>query len=463
MDNIQRFLSNIAPWESAYTDIGLSYFAIRKDNVQNLLQGRLFFNTVLTTIPHKQFKTNDILAGYFPISELKVGYRDLITQLATHGRIKTPIGELVFPTEDNGRVATEFNPFHREGIRNGNRLTVLTLSGARGPLFVKQPDLDWELKAGPEPFDSLNELLLEYSLGTYRQDFTNIEVVAFQVGAVDLNSRVEGEDAEPSVFLAKSLDTNKCQIGFRIIAPGQKFIRGSISGRDLTWLEQPQFLVGKGKVKIPRGAVLQCIVSYAGFAQHQGWIADPKNFQNPRRTALEEFDLNLEVLRDYLFEEQNRRKESRHFEFGVAWLMWLLGFSVAQAGGTPRTSDSADIIATTPKGNMLIVECTTGLLKTENKLSKLIERTEAVRKRLESSGHSYLRLLPVIVTALSREEVRADLDQAKNLGVVVVTKETLTEAVTRTIIASDPEKFFEEALESIQLPQGKIGLSSDTN
>lgn len=121
-------------------------------------------------------------------------------------------------------------------------------------------------------------------------------------------------------------------------------------------------MIGTCKLKIPEGAVLQCFALYEGFAQHQGWIADPKNHLNPCRVAsLEEFDDKLGILRDYLFEEQKQRREARDFEFGVAWLMWMLGFSVAQAGGTPRTSDSPDIIGATPKGNVVVVECTTRL------------------------------------------------------------------------------------------------------
>ena len=216
-------------------------------------------------------------------------------------------------------------------------------------------------------------------------------------------------------------------------------------------------MLGAGKIKIPRGAALHCVASYDGVAQHQGLIADLRNSQNPRKASLEVFDDRLEVLRDFLFEEQKPRKESRDFEFGVAWLMWMLGFSVAQAGGTSRTSDAADIIATTPKGNFLIVECTTRLLNAESKLAKLVERTEAVRRRIESTGHSHLKLLPVIVTAKSMDEVRADLEQAQKLGVTVVAKERLLELLQQTIVAEDADIIFDQ-WEAIQPEQEQLGL-----
>jgi hypothetical protein len=459
MDNIQRFFQTISPWEAAYeNNIGLSYFAIRKENVLNLIQCRLFLNTYPPNITLTKFESRQVLAGYFPLSKIGMDHHDLISQLSSNGRIKTPVGELVLPVEAEHRLTSKFVPFHQEGIRNGNRLTVLTLAGAGWDSYIQQPDIDWELKAAPEPFDTLDELLLEYFLGGPRSEFASIEIIAMNVAVIALDSRVDGEEASPSILLAKALDSNKCNIGYRIFSQGRVVSRGSINGSKLEWSEQDALRRGMGKLAVPAGAVLHCVASYDGFAQHQGWIADPKNFQNPRRASLEEFDDKLEVLRDFLFEEQKPRKEPRDFEFGVAWLMWMLGFSVAQAGGTSRTSDAPDIIATTPKGDIAIVECTTGLLKAENKLAKLVERTELVRKRIAASGASHLKLLPVIVTARTKDEIRADLDQAKTLGVVVVTKETLIDALSRTIVAVDADIIYEQALESIKPQQEQLGV-----
>ena len=458
-ENVDRFFSTITPWEEAYSHIGFSYFAVRKDGAINLLQGRLFLHTAPSAIPHTQFETARVLVGYFPLSELGVSLHEFVVQLTETGEINTPIGKLVFPIEKDRGASAYFNAFHQEGIASGNRLPVLTLSGAQQNSYIEQPDIDWELKAASQPFDSLDELLAEYLLGIYRgRDFASVEVVATNVAAINFSSIVSGEVASPSVYLAKSLDKDKCKIGFRVFLHGKVMARNSIGGNELSWAEEGHFLHGVGTVKIPTGAVLHCVASYNGFAQHQGWVADPTNFQNPRRVSLESFDEKLELLRDYLFEEQKQRKNARDFESGVASLMWMLGFSVAQAGGGSRTTDAADILATTPKGNILVVECTTGLLKAENKLAILVDRTEAVRKRLVLSGNSHLKLLPVIVTAKTKDEVKADLEQAQKLGVVVVTRESLLEALQQTIAAPDPEIIFERAWGAVQPRQDQLGL-----
>ena len=199
------------------------------------------------------------------------------------------------------------------------------------------------------------------------------------------------------------------------------------------------------------------MASYDGYAQHQGWIADPKNFQNSRRILLEEFHNGLSVLQSYLFDEQRRGKDARDFEFGIAWLMWMLGFSTSQVGGTANTSDAADIVATTPSGNILIVECTTGLLKSD-KVAKLVERSEIVRKRLISSGNHHLKVLPVIVTSKPKDEVKADIEVVQNKGVAVMTKEDLESAIPQTIVLPDAEVIFDRLWQSAQPKQDQLSF-----
>ena len=92
-----------------------------------------------------------------------------------------------------------------------------------------------------------------------------------------------------------------------------------------------------------------------------------------------------------------------------------------------------------------MIECTTGLLKAENKLALLVERAEALKRRLEASGNRHLRVLPIIVTSKMREEVRADLEQAERLGVVVMTRESLEDGLKRTLVLPDAEALFAES------------------
>lgn len=455
---IQRFWADIAPWEEAYIHTGLSFVAVRLDGQLHMIHGRLFLRPLPLSVQSKSFESISVAAGYFPLSELGLTPRELVDRVMASESINTPLGPLLLPIGTDAKPSAHLLPYHPEGISGGSRLAVLMISGAQRHNYVQQPQFDWELKAASLPFDSLGELLAEYSLGSYKGDFAHLEVIANTVAEVDFNSQVQETTAKPAVFLANALNQSECHLGYRVLLHGQLMGRGTISGKDMAWEPGEHYKKGIGSLTIPTGAALQCFAAYSGMAHHQGWIADPTLSQNPRRAALEEFDDRLTVLRDFLLEELKPRREARNFEIGVTWLLWMLGFNAVHVGAAPRLSDATDLLATTPRGHMLLVECTTGQLKADSKLAKLVERAQTIRRRLDASGNHHIRLLPVIATSLGREEVKADLDQAQQLGVVVATREDLESGLNRTIVLQDPDLLYSQAEEALRSHQEQLNL-----
>lgn len=452
---VDAFFAGLAPWEDAYKKFAsLSYFAVKHDGAFVLVQARLFLNIVPSDLPLAHFQTENIRAGHFLISDLKADAQNVVSQF-TDGKLLCPAGELCFPPADGRSYSAYHLPFHPEGLQNGNRLDVLTLTGARRTEYVRQPQLDWEVKAAATPYDSIAELLLEYRLGALRGDGANLEVVAFNVAVVDLSSIVSGTKANPAVLLADGLSPDKVTLGYRVFSQGRVVQRTSIAGAAMLWGQRETLQRGITEIDIPPAAVLHCIATYSGTAQHQAWLSDPATVQNPQRSVYEAFDDKLEVLRDFLAKSQGKGRDARDLEAGVSWLLWMLGFSVAHLGGTDKTQNAPDLIATTPRGNFAVIECTTGLLKAENKMALLVDRTEALKRRLEASGNRHLHVLPVMVTSKAREEVKADLEQAEKLGVVVLTRESLEEALKRTLVLPDADALFAEGEQAVQAAQAK--------
>lgn len=457
---VHDFLEAISPWAETYTHSTFSFLAVRRDEGLVLLQGRLFLQTSIGNVPARIFNSPSVVAGNIRLGELGLSHTEFLGQIQRAKELTTPVGVLHFPVDGQYGISAFFNAFHQAGLSESNRLPVLTLSGEQRHGLIRQPEVDWELATSVTPYDSLNELLNEFSLGGYTGDFAVVEVVAHTVAFVDFNSKVQGVSAEPAVFLPINANTDKAKINYRVVLHGNVVDRGSIFGDTLTWTIEDSRQRGVGKVDIPSGAVVQCFAIYGNHLHHKGWVGDPSLFQNSRRAAFEEFDPNQVVMRDFLFESQRARKDARDFEVGVAWLLWMLGFSVVHAGATSRTSDAADILATTPAGHTAIVECTVGHLKADSKLSKLVERSKTIRKRLNDSGNSHLKVLAVIVTGLSRAEVKADLDQAQSLGVAVVTKEDLVTAIDRTVVQRNAEVLFTQLEATAQSPQLELGYQT---
>jgi hypothetical protein len=441
---IADFFADIAPWEAAYKYASLSYFAVKHDGALLLLQARLFLRITPPNIQPGHFQSSSVRIGHYLLSELGKSSRAIIDELL-NGTLGTPHGVIHFLPGHAEHYSTGYIPFHHEGLQSGSRLAILMLVGGQYGQHVPQPQCDWELKAAATPYDNLNELLFEYGLGAFAgNNFSAIEVIAGPACEVDLGARVNGIKAVPAVLLAEQLSKEKCRLGFRVFNQGKVTKRATIDGTAMCWEARRDLLHGSAEIAVSEGAVVHCTAIYNGHAQHQGWITDPSTVQNPMRAVYEAFDSQLTILRDFLENSQGKGRDARDLEAGVAWLLWMLGFSVAHLGGTAKTQDAPDLVATTPRGNFVVIECTTGLLKADNKLPRLIERAEALRGRLEASGNRHLRVLPVIVSSKSREEVRADLEQAEKLGVLVLTKESLRQAIDRTLVRQDADQIYAE-------------------
>lgn len=443
---LAAFFEAAKPVEAAYRNDVFSFVAVKHMDVFTLVQARLVRSTD-PGVSTEALQTDLVKAGRFRLADLGIGIDEFL-KAALLGSLPTPTGDVRFPPGDAGRYRAVFEPFHQDGLQNQSRLGVLEIEGGAAGGYMDVPAIDWHLRAALTPFHGLSDLLYSLELGSFR-DHLNIAVVAPAAMLIDAASMVDGTTAHVVARLAHGLPEASVQLGYRIVDQGKTVSRASLSGGDMRWTNEPGYRVGRVDIEVPSAAVVQCFATVCGVAQHFYWIADPSTSQNPRRAAYQVFDPQLDVLRDFI-SRQGRGHNARDLEVGVSWLLWLLGFSVANLGGTAKTQDFADVVATTPGGHFVVIECTTGLLKADNKLPLLIQRTEALRQSIERSNHRHLKVLPVLVTSRSRQEVRADLDQAERLGVLVLTADELRDAPDRSHLFPDADQLFREAEQAVE-------------
>ena len=340
--------------------------------------------------------------------------------------------------------------FHPEGLNSGNRLAVLTVSGTSWRQLLPQPQTDWQLRAADMPFDSIQELSATFGLGTVEGDRSIFEVVAKTVIEVLAKSSVTDTSATVGLWMAKSLDRSKARIGYRVLSKGDVVIRAASDGDQLTWNETENADEGTTTLDVPKGSIMQCFASYEGHTHHVQWRADPNVFQNPRAAVLSLADTQKR-FHDFLHPEPNARGSvATDFEDAVAWLVWSLGFSTASFGANPKTKDAYDIVAVCPRGDFMVIECTVGLLKAESKLSKLVARAASLRATLDASNLRQFKVLPVIVSALTNEQLQADIGAADDSKVLVLSREGLDELVTEQYRFPNADALFDRAWQSIQ-------------
>ncbi len=451
---IDDFFNAIEPLHGANQNLNFSYLAVKHGDDFYLVQGTFLFNTASSKTPFSHFRSDNVRAGNYRLSELHLDARGLVGALIS-GEVPTPDGKLHFSGNDAGNYGVTYDPFHPEGLKVQSRYNVLTILGGLQAAYIRQPLLDWEIRASSAPYDGLQELLFEYKLGVLRS-VASVEVIAFNVAAVDfVGSVVSGSKARVGIFLAHGLSTENVTLGYRIFSQGHVEKRSIIQGGAFQWTKTADHQYGSSEIDVPSAAVLHCFVSYYGIAQQFAWVFDPTTVQNPKRAVYNIFDSKLDTLNDFLSKSGAKGRDARDFECGIAWLLWMLGFSVAHLGATDRTQDAADLIATTPQGDFAVIECTTGLLKGDNKLSLLIDRAERVRQGVVASNNKHLRVLPVIVSSRARAEISADIEQAEKLGVLVISREDLEQAVGSTPVLPNAGQFYEEALKAVESAKAK--------
>lgn len=439
--NVDAYFAALKAVEPAVKHDWLSYLAVRHEGEFILLQASLQRHILKPSFVDTLVSTQNIRAGRCLLKDIGLTPRKLVDALFA-GSIKVHNTELKFPGDYSNARSTYFAPFWPPALQMQSRTNALQISGGQQASFIRQPMLDWELRASPTPYENLQELAYQFQLGALQGNgAVNVLMLAYPAAFIDDASRVHGEKADVGIRLFPGLKKKDVAIGIRVLKPDGSIERMQIAGCDLKWTKLPTFNLGTTQIQVPKAAALQCFAVYGGDTQNSYWVTDPSTAHNTRRVALQAYDAQLGKLKEMLFRDTYRGPEARDFEAAISWLFWMLGFSVAHLSAT-KTSDGPDIIATSPNGNLAVVECTTGLLKTDNKLPNLYERAQAMRKSLEMSGNNAVRVLPIMVTAKSRNDVATELEQAERHGVLVFTREDIESALNGTLVLPNAEQIF---------------------
>ena len=442
---IEEFFHAIEAFQNAMIPT-VTYVSWASNGVPFIVKARLRFAPQGTDFAPRRFDWNKVTAESFKLSDVGKTPREFVDGILA-GRLASPSGEINFPPQHEDNYAAQFVELHPEGLELQSRTAVLQIRGSDQNSPLNYAPLDWELKAASPPYDSLTELCQDFGLGALIDPACLFEAVVSDVVAMDFACKVVGTSIELAAFAAQGLATNEVSIGYRLYDKGQVIRREAVSGDQLAWSDVEKAQRGSVTIEVPPAAVLHCYARYQGVAHQHRWFNDPTVAQNPRRASYERFDPNLELLREMCVPKDN--KFARDLEIAVAWLLWMLGFSVLHLGETKRLQDGPDIIATTPTEHYVVVECTTGQIKGESKLERLVARAATVRERLEKSNNRHLKVLPLMVTSMTQAEVAIGTQAARVNGVVVLAREDLFAALDRTLILPRPDEIYAEAERSL--------------
>lgn len=461
--DLATFFSSIRAWENAYADMSFGFIGAKRADTINILRGKLFLPQPTPALPVALWQTESLLAGRYTLAELGCTFEEITRKLAS-GVLRTPVGDVRLAPGREGETGLYIDR-HSYPASGQRAVGKLVLTGAQNWYDTLDSDrAAGELREAERPYRDLNELAHEFlqaglSRSGLGSNMATIEIYAPNVAEISPSGRVVDGHAKVGVGLSRSLDPRHCTLGYRVLVNGCVVDRSRISGGEDSFLWRGDGANHEGSVTIPvpSGALLQCFVSYAGRFQHEEWFGDKAAFPNPLRIAHSVFDADLQTLQRFLSNDGPRSQAARDFETGIANLLFMLGFLVDPLVGK-LLEDAPDIIAATMAGDIALVECTTGgAIDRDGKLGKLFERAEMVRAQLKRASFDQLRVLPILVTPSPHSAV-ADTERARALGIAVLAREELEDAIEKTGLPHDANAFFSEAWESVQPQQELPGI-----
>ena len=239
-----------------------------------------------------------------------------------------------------------------------------------------------------------------------------------------------------------TFDTSRVDVAIRV-APGQGLAARRQVADQVHWRRPRNGLrVGVAEVEVTDADSVLAMLMIGGTNVRRQWFSDPDKARNIRLLTMQHFDKDLRMVRSAVFDAPDSAK----FERGVAALLFLLGFTPA----IPLETDSPDIVAATPGGRVVIVECTTRIADFASKIGKLVDRRTSMARTLTANRH----LNPVsaaLVCRIPREQI-ANQELALRHGVILIASEELANAFQRIFVPGDPDAWLTEAL--ARLPEG---------
>lgn len=454
-----QFFRHIDGWVRAFRGRTFHYFGLTVGREIHLCAARIRLHVRPPPV-RREVAIGRFRAGVIALPGDHTRAREIVTLLVSGAAAPIHRGLVVkLPTDDRAGMYVAPPAFlHPEGLSSGRRLSVLAIQAGIWPITENRLDIDWSLKSAREPYDSLTELLTELGLAAgHGPQRCSLDVVSAPPVEVLARSTIHDEEAIIGIWMAKGLNRRHASLHYRILAKGKPAIRASLTGGQLTWEPEEGAVVGTTEIRVPRGAVVNCVASYDSVAQHSYWFADPKLIPNPRLQALTSTDAALESLKATLTNDGTPRGPvAKQFETAVAAVVWAYGLAPVQTDYAQQTKDGPDILAVAPSGGIAVIECTIGLLKEHQKLANLVRRSVAIRDRMQAAALVPPIVLPVIVTRLRRSEVEADLDAATDAGILVLTRENLEAAMNEALLLQDGDTVFRRGLEAVERARAEL-------
>ena len=331
-----------------------------------------------------------------------------------------------------------FSPLHL--VVNGQKTPILS------PLELALNDS--ELRAGDVPFDGFADVAGWLGLpspGT-KGDLSSLAVHVSPPVELGLNEcALSNGRLSLRLYAHPSFDLKKVKLSARGF-PGVGLVSRVQIAEQIDWKRLERGVIqGEVVVDLPDSDQVIVMLMLGTTTVRRNWFVDPDRARNQRLFAMRHFDEGLKMISRVVGEG----KDAANFEKSVASLMFSMGFNPSLQVET----QAPDILATTPAGRLVLVECTLRLSDVYAKVGKLVDRRNSLKAELESNHHRS-DIVAVLVCGVPSEQIAAAAKEAaRSDRVVLIAKEQLERAIDSRGASEDPDKMLEKALNELHTQQ----------
>lgn len=343
------------------------------------------------------------------------------------------------PVEGSQGFSAYYDHIDRSRSENRCDSDRFILSGTNIQLLIRDRSKDLERELRQLGLDSLHDLMRVYGLGG--SDHSSFEITCDPVATIQ--GTLQNRRLNIRVSLAKGLNPENFRITARNADPNSAGMPTSMRGREISWCDHDNERdYGSWEFTLPTSAIMDCWAVYAGRLEAEVRLADLGSLPNARRMSIELVDPELVRLRALLTRPTGKQRDD--FESAVSLLFQILGFAPAHIGAMSGWTHEPDIFVTCPKGETLIVECTTDV-PDDDKLMMLVSRTARLREFLERTPEESRPAdpIPMLVTPCAREELAPLRDKAERHGVVILSRPEIEAAIARSQFEPDANAVLE--------------------
>lgn len=437
---IETFLSAADSWICDRYAMDTRFIARRMGQSWELVEASL----ALWPLPHGRDNSFSVVASELfagQVQAFPVTRSEAIAALqdATKGRLK--VGGEILAFAEQGGVDLYSEMTQRDRWFCPLHLRV-SARRAAAPSPANIAALDAALRRSAMPFDGIADLAVWLGLNA---DFPGTRAPALTISVappIDLifdQTTLVANKLAVTLHAHPALDVNRITLAVRA-APGDGLAGRKQLADQVVWSD-PEDLkrVGKATVSLPDADSVLTMLSLGAETIRRQWILDSQKARNSRYVSINQFDADLRMLRQALFENPDGRK----FEQGVSTLLHIIGFSAAM----PLETDSPDIVVATPAGQTVVVECTTRLSDFASKSGRLVERRAALSKSLAGMNLPS-QVTAVLVCRLRREEVAVTERDLRDRKILLVTAEDIESGLRRARFVVDTDELLQQAIAS---------------